>query len=218
MGTSEPANPRAEKKKLETVRGPVVETQDCEKNVVDTHSAQHQAPPLSTSPPTRREGVGITTLTWSVCVVDGDWKALEMALRIVNMVSAAVRALLDSGVEECVRGSNDLASPTALLLLPVLFMVYRKLYAGMVYRNLSSMPAGAGKQGNNWLKGDGEKSKSTSDVEVEVTWLGATELKVLQACGDTLLPGFEIGTKEAADAAVEQVGGVFVATRPPLCL
>ena len=130
-----------------------------------------------------------------------------MALRIVNMVSAAVRALLDSGVEDRVRGSNDLASPTALLLLPVLFMVYRKLYAGMVYRNLSSMPAGAGKQGNNWLKGDGEKSKSTSDVEVEVTWLGATELKVLQACGDTLLPGFEIGTKEAADAAVEQVGG-----------
>lgn len=126
----------------------------------------------------------------------------------VDVASSAARGLIDRGVEYGrLRGSNDLTQ-TALLLLPVLYMVYRKLYC-QTFGRLSSMPAGAGKQGNNWLKVDGKTNNS--DV-VEVTWLSAEELKVLQAFGDTLLPGFEMGTKEAADAVVEQVGGVCVAT------
>lgn len=113
-------------------------------------------------------------------------------------------SLLNRGVELRGLGSSDLGTPTALLLLPLLYMVYRRLYC-QAFGRLSSMPAGAGKQGSNWLKADGEKK---SKSEVEVTWLGARELKVLEAFGDTLLPGFEVGTREAADAAVEQVGAV----------
>lgn len=110
-----------------------------------------------------------------------------------------VRGLLNNSVGEYANSS--------LLLLPVLYMVYRRLYC-RGFGLLRSLPAGAGKQGDNWLRDDGEKSKSEGDVEI--TWLGSPELKQLQAFGDTLLPGFEVGTVEAADAAVEQVGvGVF---------
>lgn len=139
---------------------------------------------------------------------------------LVDVASSAARNLLSRGVEEYakLRGSNDLGldlavgSPTALLLLPVLYMVYRRLYF-QSFGRLKVMPAGAGKQGDNWLWRKAAEEKSQSDLEV--TWLGKRELKVLQACGDTLLPGFEIGTKEAADTAVEQVGSVCcVATLP----
>lgn len=118
---------------------------------------------------------------------------------LVDMASS----LLIRGVEYAkLRGSSDLGSPTALLLLPVLYMAYRRFHCQGNSR-LSSMAAGAGKQGNNWLS-----EKDDIDVDVGITWLRGRELKVLQAFGDTLLPGFEVGTKEASDAAVEQVGAV----------
>lgn len=124
------------------------------------------------------------------------------------MQGLVVRAMLTERVEEWakLRGSNDLGLPTALLLLPVLYMLYRRLYC-QGFGRLSSIPAGAGKQGNNWVNAYGEKR------HLEATWLSARELEVLQAFGDTLLPGFEVDTKEAADSVVEQVV-VFVAPLP----
>lgn len=57
-----------------------------------------------------------------------------------------------------------------------------------------------------------QKSKVEHEVGAGriVTWLGQRELRVLEALGDTLLPGFEVGTAEDADTTVEQVGWVIV--------
>ncbi|CBJ27378.1 oxidoreductase [Ectocarpus siliculosus] len=43
------------------------------------------------------------------------------------------------------------------------------------------------------------------DGGVHVTWLGSRELRVLEAWADTLLPGFDVDDKEAADAIAEQM-------------
>eukprot|EP00903_Cladosiphon_okamuranus_P016206 g14954.t1 len=134
-----------------------------------------------------------------------DIKVSGMMPRLVDVASSAARGLISRGVEgySKLRGSNDfgldpaLGSPTAVLLLLlalVLYMVYRRLYC-QTFGGLDALSVGGGKQGDSWLK---------SQSDVEVTWLGQRELKVLQACGDTLLPGFVIGHKEAANAAVGQ--------------
>lgn len=78
---------------------------------------------------------------------------------------------------------------------------------------LRSKPPGDGKAGSNWVKTaaaaaphkDGAGFQGIGSGEVAVTWLGGRELQVLEAIGDTLLPGFEIATKEACTATVEQV-------------
>lgn len=102
---------------------------------------------------------------------------------------------------------------SALLVLPALalaLVVVRwrlRSPRSTGFARLRPKPAGAGKQGNNWEKdGTGQGGVSEGvDVQVKVTWISWRELRVLQAIGDTLLPGFEIGTKERADAVVEQV-------------
>lgn len=75
---------------------------------------------------------------------------------------------------------------------------------------LRSKPPGDGKAGSNWVKNAAASPRKdgaggVGNGEIAVTWLGGSELQVLEAIGDTLLPGFDIATKEACTATVEQV-------------
>lgn len=67
------------------------------------------------------------------------------------------------------------------------------------FNRLITKEAGTGKAAKKWSAADG------TDTDGEVTWLGDTELRVLEALCDTLLPGFEVDTAKGANAVVEQV-------------
>lgn len=94
------------------------------------------------------------------------------------------------------------------------------------FNRLRSKVAGAGKQGGKWtIKVEPPSSAAGSadngSMEGGVTWLGETELRVLEAFSDTLLPGFEVHTAESADAAVDEVCmsfflSLFFVCRSPL--
>lgn len=139
-----------------------------------------------------------------------DWRpAAEAAMfRVSGMLVACGDSLLS--LAHLRRGWNGHvdAPPSPLLasLVPavVLFYVVCLKYSTRGptpgFKRLRSKPPGAGKEGSNWAKEGG-----VNGTGVEVTWLGARELRVLEAFGDTLLPGFDVGNKEGVDEAIEQV-------------
>lgn len=109
---------------------------------------------------------------------------------------------------------NFVTSAGGLLLATTLFVYMAFLrsssrMSAQGFNRLRSKPPGDGKAGNNWAKTRAVSPKGddagAGNGEIAVTWLGGTELRVLEAFGDTLLPGFEIATKEARTATVEQV-------------
>jgi len=118
----------------------------------------------------------------------------------VDLTSDAGRGLL--GVVNQLIVQENIVRTTISAVVVVLVASWRFSSPRLAgFARLRSRPAGAGKQGNNW-----EKDGSVGVEEgVSVTWLSGRELTVLQAIGDTLLPGFEIGTEEGVDAVVEQV-------------
>lgn len=67
------------------------------------------------------------------------------------------------------------------------------------FNRLVAKAAGTGKAAKKWSAGD------DNGQEGVVTWLGDTELRVLEALCDTLLPGFEVDSAADANAVVEQV-------------
>lgn len=88
------------------------------------------------------------------------------------------------------------------------------------FSKLRVRPPGAGKAGGAWSivrasTDDGGGDGGSGDdgggqgIPVEngdgVSWLGDGELRALEAICDTLLPGFEVGSREDADATVDQV-------------
>lgn len=100
------------------------------------------------------------------------------------------------------------ASATAILYIAFLRHSSRGPTKG--FNRLQSKAAGSGIEGGKWTTAakaaeEGANVSAGGGEGVEVTWLGERELKVLEAFGDTLLPGFEVDTAEGADATVEQV-------------
>ncbi|CAB1103128.1 unnamed protein product [Ectocarpus sp. CCAP 1310/34] len=128
---------------------------------------------------------------------------VAVCLDLANVVPSCIRRLLDN----CSSGG----ATSTVLLLAATFVLYaylsflRRSSQGSTpgFRRLRSKPAGVGKEGKNWenvVTGGGK-----DEGGVQVTWLGSRELRVLEAWADTLLPGFDVDHKEAADAIVEQV-------------
>ena len=104
------------------------------------------------------------------------------------------------------------ASATAVLYVAFLRRSSRGPTKG--FNRLRSKAAGSGIEGGKWTtaakaadKGAGVSDGGGEGATAVVTWLGERELRVLEAFGDTLLPGFEVDTIEGADATVEQVRG-----------
>lgn len=78
------------------------------------------------------------------------------------------------------------------------------------FNRLRSKKAGSGKASKAWtlqVQDSNSKGPAGGATAGGVTWLGETELAVLEAFGDTFLPGFDVSTTEAADETVEQVRG-----------
>lgn len=104
------------------------------------------------------------------------------------------------------------ASATAVLYLA--FLRHSSRGPTKSFNRLRSKAAGSGIEGGKWTTANAAEGTGVRVGEgeegVEVTWLGERELKVLEALGDTLLPGFEVDTPEGADATVEQVRGLVV--------
>ena len=125
--------------------------------------------------------------------------------RFAGLLAAWVDLASTAGCDLLNNLRGDDSSTTTTLVLPaVLVVVVWWRFSSRRFSRFSrlrSKPVGAGKEGGNWVK-DG---RASAGEEVQVTWLSGRELRVLEAMGDTLLPGFEIGTKEDADAVVEQV-------------
>ncbi|CAM9776690.1 unnamed protein product, partial [Ectocarpus sp. 12 AP-2014] len=127
---------------------------------------------------------------------------LAVCVDLANALPSYMRRLRDN--------SSGGATSTVLLLaatsvLCAYLSFLRRSSQGSTpgFRRLRSKPAGAGKEGKNWenvVTGGGK-----DDGGVQVTWLGSRELRVLEAWADTLLPGFDVDNKEAADAIVEQM-------------
>lgn len=67
------------------------------------------------------------------------------------------------------------------------------------FNRLVVKAAGTGKAAKKWSAGD------DNGQEGVVTWLGDTELRVLEALCDTLLPGFAVDSTTDANAVVAQV-------------
>lgn len=75
------------------------------------------------------------------------------------------------------------------------------------FNNLASKPVGAGKAGKRWhiSNPDGPHGGGNPGKYPLINWLGHRELESLEALCDTLLPGFDISTKENAAAVMSQV-------------
>lgn len=145
-------------------------------------------------------------------------------------LEAAMR-LLDKMVPSTMTGESPLPGTAATLLagfasatavLYVAFLRHSSRGPTRGFNRLRSKAAGSGIEGRKWTTAAkaAERAAEGADVSageggVEVTWLGERELRVLEALGDTLLPGFEIDTTEGADATVEQVRGKLVSISLP---
>lgn len=102
---------------------------------------------------------------------------------------------------------------SATVVLYVAFLRHSSRGPTKGFNRLRSKAAGSGIEGGKWTtaakaaeEGAGVRDGGR-DGRAVVTWLGERELRVLEAFGDTLLPGFEVDTTEGADATVEQVQG-----------
>lgn len=127
---------------------------------------------------------------------------LAVCVDLANALLSYSRRLRDDrgGVTSTLFG---LLAGTSMLYAYLSFLRRSSQGSTPGFRRLRSKPPGAGKQGKNWenpVAGGGK-----DDGGVRVTWLGSRELLVMEALGDTLLPGFDVDNKEAADAIVEQV-------------
>lgn len=95
--------------------------------------------------------------------------------------------------------------PTALGFY-VLFLRFTAEGPTPGFNRLVPKPVGAGKAGGKLCTHersvDGNESSRESKA---VSWLGFDEVRTLEAICDTLLPGFDISTKENANVVIEQV-------------
>lgn len=141
------------------------------------------------------------------------------------MPEAAIR-LLGKMVPSTLTGAPPLPGTAATLVaglasaaavLYVAFLRHSSRGPTKGFNRLRSKAAGSGVQGRKWTTAAKATERGAKGVDigawdggVQVTWLGERELRVLEALGDTLLPGFEVETTEGADATVEQVRGKLV--------
>lgn len=89
----------------------------------------------------------------------------------------------------------------------VLFLRYTAEGPTPGFNRLVPKPVGAGKAGGKLCTRERSVDGSESSRESKaVTWLGFDEVRTLEAICDTLLPGFDISTKENAKVVIEQVG------------
>ncbi|CAM9727687.1 unnamed protein product, partial [Ectocarpus sp. 8 AP-2014] len=126
---------------------------------------------------------------------------LAVCVDLANALPSYIRRLRDN--------SGGATSTVLLLAATSVLCAYlsflRRSSQGSTpgFRRLRSKPAGAGKEGKNWENVVTGRGKDGGGVQV--TWLGSRELRVLEAWADTLLPGFDVDDKEAADAIAEQM-------------
>eukprot|EP00904_Undaria_pinnatifida_P004695 jgi/Undpi1/14226/HiC_scaffold_9.g03875.m1 len=140
------------------------------------------------------------------------------------MPEAAIR-LLGKMVPSTLTGAPPLPGTAATLVaglasaaavLYVAFLRHSSRGPTKGFNRLRSKAAGSGVQGRKWTTAAKATERGAKGVDigawdggVQVTWLGERELRVLEALGDTLLPGFEVETTEGADATVEQAVAVI---------
>lgn len=151
--------------------------------------------------------------------MDGGWRGLttQWLSEVTGTGISFIYSASAASQSKCLQQTTPPRSVAMLLVVvPTMLLAYiaflkltsRGPTAG--FERLRTKPPGAGKLGGAWTIFE----PGTAGGGDGVSWLGENELKTLEAICDTLLPGFEIETRQAEDDTVDQVRGlVWYVTR-----